>query len=725
MATINDMMPEPVEPLDDMGGEGGEMAAPKPKKRGRDAQLAGLKSVRDAAMEHYRTVEQGFEDQSERFNEISDYWDVYNCKLTGKQFYNGTSKVFVPIVHAAVEARKTRFCNQIFPVSERYVECTAVDGKIPSQQIALAENYVKLARLKREVVPALIRNGDVEGQYTVYVSWETIERTIAERVQEYASVDGLEDPDESYINIRERTVKDSFPQVEVIADQDLCVVPATVDSIHEAIENGGSVTVARRWTKAKIETMRDQKKIDADAAEQLLSQLSEQADTSKDKSAKAIMAAGIKKDARGAYALVYETWTKLKIEGQLRLCQILFGGPDTVLSVKRNPNWSDKVPILSVPLKKIQGSFKGESPIKPVADIQYTANDAINEAMDNLHYALMPIVMTDPEKNPRIGSMVLAQAAIWQTSPNDTQFAKFPQVWTDALSVVGTCEGKILQLLSVNTAMMSQGGPYRKPTQAEIAAEQQVDILTTADAVSTIEEGILTPLVQMFVEMDIQHRTKDTLIPQYGEMGVQAEMRTIAPIQLDKGYQFRWFGVEAARTVQQVQQQIAALNVMRGVPPQQYQGYELDLRPVLVQIAENAFGPRLAPLVFKDMRSQLSLDPERENALLTEGVEMPVHPMDDHALHMRAHLLAIEQTKDPSGVLRIHMLNHQKQMAEMAAARTAQAGPPQGPGAGPPRMGAQADMIRNVQNPPGAIPVDNMQDPGVMPRRIAQGVPGL
>lgn len=702
--------------------------APEPKrakKRDRDAQLAGLKEVRDQALRHYESATKGFEDQTDRASDTSDYWDIYNCQLGSKQFYNGTSKVFVPIVHAAIEARKTRFINQLFPQSERFAECTAVDGKIPHEQIALLDNYVKLSKLKTDVVPALLRNGDVEGQYTVVVGWDELERHVTQLVNRRAVIDektGEEDPDEEFLDVEEDEIDDSRPVVEVIADQDLCVVPATCDSLHEAIQSGGSVTVARRWTRAKIETLRDKGEIDKAAADALLNRMTEESDTSKDKSAKALMAAGVRKDARGTYALVYETWARLKVDKTTRLCQMLFGGDDLVLSVKRNPHWSDRLPVLSVPVKKIQGSFKGQSLVKPVADLQYVANDATNEAMDNLHYALSPIVMTDPEKNPRLGSMVLAQAAVWQTNPNDTQFAKFPQVFTEALQVVATCESKVMNILSVNSAMMNASSPYRKPTQAEVAQDQQVDILTTADAVSIVEEGILTPLMQMFVELDIQHRDKDTLIPQYGNMGVQAELKRIAPIQIDRGYQFRWYGVEAGRTVQQVQQQIAMINVVRGVPPELFQGYELDLRPALVQLMENAFGPRLAPLTFKDMRSQLSLNPELENELLSEGVEMPTHPLDDHALHMRAHVKEIQTTKDPHGTLRVHLVQHQKQMAEMAAARAQQGGAPGGPGAGSPRMGAQPDMVRNVQNPPGAVPVDNMMDPGAMPRRIAQGV---
>lgn len=694
------------------------------KGRARDAQLCNLKKVRDQAIEFYESAAKGYEDQNDRFNDTMDYWDVYNCKLNQKQFYDGNSKVYVPIVHAAIEARKTRFSNQLFPQSERYVEVTSTDQTVPYPQMALAEHYVRLAQLKTKVVPALLRNGDVEGQYTIYASWEKRTRWIASKVSKPAMIDdmGTEDPDETVEDIEEEEVKDGFPNVEVIADADLCVMPATADSLDEAIAGGGLVCIARRWTKGKIKTMMASKAIDKKEGQVLLDRLTDSVDTRKDKASRAIMAAGVRKEGRGAYALVYEIWGLIDTGDGDRLCQMFFAGADNVLSVKRNPYWSDALPIKSVPVQKIQGSFKGQSPVKPVADFQYMANDACNEGMDNMHYALMPIVMTDPEKNPRLGTMVLSMAAIWQTSPNDTQFAKFPELWKDALEIVASAEGKIMQVLSVNSAMMSQGGPYRKPTQAEIAAEQQVDILTTADAVTVIEEGILTPLIQLFVEMDAQYRDKEITVRQYGALGLQAEMREVPLIQLDRRYQFRWFGVEAARTVQQIQQQIAALNVIRGVPPQLYPGYILDVAPMMVQIAENAFGPRLAPLTFKDVRSQLSMDPETENELMSDGVEMPVHPMDDHQMHMNAHIQEIKATRDPTGTLRQHMLQHQKLMAEMAQAQVAaQGGMPgqaQGPGSGPPRMGAQPDMIRNVQNPPGAIPVDNMQDPGAMPRRV-------
>jgi hypothetical protein len=375
-------------------------------------------------------------------------------------------------------------------------------------------------------------------------------------------------------------------------------------------------------------------------------------------------------------------------------------------------------------VEKLQGVFKGNSKVGIVADMQYMANDATNEAMDSAAYAMMPIVMTDPEKNPRIGSMILSLAAIWETNPNDTQFAQFPELWRQGFEIVANAKAEIFQSLGVNPAQITQGAGNKKKNQAEIAAEQQVDILSTADVVTVIENAILTPMLNRMITMDHQFREDDITVRQYGELGMRAQMQKIEPVQFDNHYQFRWFGVEAARSQQQVQQQIAGLNILRGIPPQQYQGYKLDLVPVIQQLVENTFGPRLAPLVFKDMKGELSVSPSLENELLTSGIDLPVHPMDDFNDHMKHHVQALK-AGDPHGSIRIHMLLHQQQQqamqaAQAAAAQPQQGGPPGGaPGApGPPRMGAQPAPSRPAQGPPGMISPDSMSDPGMMPRKM-------
>src|SRR5438132_3181520 len=77
--------------------------------------------VRKQCLDIFKDVDRGFQDQWERSNSQLDYWDIYNCTLGSQQFYNGNSKIFAPLVHDAIEARVTRFVNQIFPSSGKHI----------------------------------------------------------------------------------------------------------------------------------------------------------------------------------------------------------------------------------------------------------------------------------------------------------------------------------------------------------------------------------------------------------------------------------------------------------------------------------------------------------------------------------------------------------------------------------------------------------------------------
>lgn len=686
----------------------------------RSEELSGKKAVREALLDIFKDIERGFEQQADRSDANMDYWDCYNSVLGEKQFYQGNSKIFVPIIYNAVNARKTRFVNQMFPVSGRYVEVTSEDGTMPQAEMALLEHHVRQAKLRTQVAPALVRNGDVEGQYTIQVTWETIKRHVVQRRQKDAEVDeGVTDGDEKIDDIEEETLELGRPHVDVIADSDLLVLPHTANSLEQALEEGGSITTLCRWTKAKIAKMIKSKAIDKEQGESLLEDMKKDEKThGPDKAKDMVDAAGIKGDGRGKYALVYRTWVLLTIGGDRRLCLAYYGGKERILGCKRNPYWSDRIDIFSAPVEKIEGSFKGQSKVKPVADLQYQANDACNEGMDSAAYALMPIIMTDPEKNPRVGSMILSLAAVWETSPKDTQFAQFPPLWKDGMEIIATCQTTIFQTLSVNPAQITQSNnPKKKPSQAEIANEQQVDILTTGDAVTVLEEEIFTPMLGFMLELDHQYRDKPLLVRQYGETGMRMSMQEVPPVAMDKMYQFRWYGVEAARNAQAMQQQIAGINVIKGIPPQAYKGYTLDLGPVLSQMVENMFGPRLAPLTFRDARMELSVSPEMENEMLTEGFVVPVHAMDDHEKHLKAHMEAAKAGGDPHGTFRVHMMAHMQaiQAAQMAQQQQAQ-GQPQQLGSGGPRAGAQPQAPRGGQGPPGMIHADRMKDPSANPR---------
>ena len=676
-------------------------------------------------------IQQGFSDQAERSDDLVDYWDVYNCKLTGHQFYDGNSKIFVPIVHNAVDARKTRFTNQIFPTNGRNVEVTSSDGEMPYATMSLLEYYIARAQLRTKVMPALVRNGDVEGQYNLYVSWEKRKRNVTYKVTEEPETAPGEGPNvaaEPVESIKHQEVEDGLPCVEVIRDCDVLVLPQTADSIPEAIAAGGSVTIIRRWGKAKVRAMMREGVLREDAGEALIGQMTSESKPGSDQKNKVqLEAAGIKNDGGTKFALVYQTYSDIKVRGERVICEAFYGGEQQILGCRRNPLWSDRVPVLSVPVEKVAGAFKGIAKVKPCCDIQYFANDAINEAADSAAYALMPIVMTDPAKNPRVGSMVLSLAAVWETSPQDTSFAEFPALWKDGFQMVAAAKAEIGQTLSVSPAAITTGGAQSqsKMSQAEIAQEQQIDILNTADAVTVIEEGILTPLLELFVEMDHQYRDEDITVKQFGQMGVEAQMEDIPPIQYNARYQYKWFGVEQARSAQQVQQQIAGMNVIRGIPPEQLNGYKVNLVPIVTQLVENTFGPRLAPLIFLSPEQQMPVPVDSENNLLLSGYEVPVHDLDDDQQHIQAHTTILQTPEGkaaPNAKKTLaHIFAHMQQMAKkQQAAMQPPGGAPGVPGGavGPAaaarccrfasRMGAQPAQATGGQGPPGMIHHDQL-----------------
>lgn len=692
--------------------------ARRPPKR--DADLTSKSGVKKKLLDLYKDVEKGFEDQRDRADDTLDNWDLYNCKLGEKQFYAGTSKIFIPFVRDAVKARVTRFVNQIFPQSGRFVEVTTAEADPPQATQALIEGYVRKCKLRTQIMPALIRNGDVEGQYTVYASWQERERHVIQRVKVQPKTDGLpNEAAEPVDDFEEEEIVDAYPDVEVISDVDLCVLPATVDSIEEALDVGGSVTVIRRWTKAKIKKLIEDGDIVKEAGEALLESMSQvRSDQKADTEKKNADAAGIK--GRGKHALIYETWHCLKVEGFRLLCRIYYGGEDQVLGCKQNPFWNDRCPVISAPVEKVAGVFKGQAPVGPgVSDLQIFANDTINEGADSAHFSMMPIVMTDPLKNPRVDTLVLGLAALWECSPEDTKIVTFPELWRSALERAGAIKEQLFQTLGVNPAMVpQQTGGAKKRNQAEIANEQQVDILTTADMVTVIEESILTPLVQRFAEYDHQYRDEATTVRVYGEMGLRANMEEVEPIQLNNRFEFRWYGVEAARNAAQMQQQIAWVNVVKGMPPEAYPDYTLDIAPMIVQGTENVFGPRLAPLIFK-RKTLVSVDPMVENNMMEHGFRAEVHPADDDAEHIQEHMLVL-MTGDPHGTIRDHIAKHQMQMQAKAAAQAMQQPSSGGKPGGGPRSGGQPTAPRQMKQPAGAIHPDQMSRAGAapMPRKM-------
>jgi hypothetical protein len=733
------------------------MADPETQELRRDRELLGRRGSKahEDMIQEFRRIMEGFRDQAERSDKIMDFWDIYNCVLNQNQVYNGNAQLYVPIVRNAVQARKTRFLNQIFPASGRYIDATSSDAQVPHAIVALLEDYVRKTSLRTQMIAAMLRNGDIEGQYNLYVDWNRTSRHVVSRetIRPQIAFDGMP-PDlaggrlrpleggeapEPVETIVEAELVDDHPTVEIIHDTDILVLPVTAASIDDALAAGGSVTLIRRWTKSQVEDMIDKGEIRKREGQQLLEIVRRQGDdTNRSIEKELVDAAGIK--GRGKFFQAYETWKCIEGDDGRRLTKSLYGGYDLILSCRRNPMWNDRCQLLSCPQEKIAGVFKGTSPIEGgVASIQYHANDIANQAADSATYSMLPIIMTDPAKNPRTATMILNLAAIWEVDPNSTRFAEFPKLWQDGIALIQSDTALIFQTMGVNPAMMPQssGRPGGRRNQAEVAMEQTVDILTTAEACSVIEEGILSPMLTRWVEMDHQFRDEEATVRTYGELGHAAKMEAVPPLQSTTRYHFTWFGVEQARNAAQQQQQIAFLNVARGMSEDlQRAGYLLDPAPALEHAAGNIFGWRMGRLIIKDQRAQLAVDPSLENQMLEQGFDVGVHPMDEDPRHMQVHLpLTRHPNPTVAASAKVHMQRHQVQQGMKAQAQAAMQQPGQPgtpplapgmpgqsgrPGPTPPAPGGQAPGPRLLRGPAGAIHPDQLPRAGavVMPRRV-------
>ena len=698
----------------------------------RDRDLAGRQNGKKYGdiVKTFNDIRKGYEDQGERADEIEENWQAFHCILGGNQVYNGNTEYYVPIVRNAVNARKTRFLNQIFPASGRYIDATSSDGSVPHAEIALLEHYIRASKMKTNIVAALLRNGDLEGQYNLYVDWDRSERHVVSRETRppQVQVPGMPPTEMAGEEIEDlvfETIVDSGPAFEVLHDTDVLILPGTANSVEDALAKGGSVTIIRRWTKETLEDLIDKKEVRRAEAEQLL-EMSGRAEFWKDASKASLDAAGIRRG--GKFFEVYETWKRLETDEGDRLCKILYGGYGLILSAKRNPYWNDRCPLLSVPVEKISGVAKGTPPVSAVMSQQLHANDVANEAADSMTLSMLPIIICDPAKNPRTSTMVINLGAIWEIDPASIKFAEFPPLWQQAAPVIQADTALAFQTLGVNPAMLLQqtGRPGAKRNQAEVALEQTVDILTTGEACGVVEEGIMTPAAERVVEYDQQFRDDDITIRSFGELGVIAKMERVPPIQYGKRYYFTWFGVEQARNAQQNQQQIAWLNVAKGMSADLAKnGYMLNPAPALEKSAGDLFGWRQGRQILVDARSNLSMPPEIENDLLAQGFEVPVHPLDEDVKHIRAHTQAMQEAGDASGMHRTHIQSHMMsmQVKAMAAARQGAPGggppgaPPGGGGAPGPAPGAQPQGPKLVRGPAGMI------HPDQMPRAGAPGPP--
>src|SRR6202790_1933247 len=678
------------------------------------------------ACKMYPKIQKCFENKQQQSDWVEEYWNIYNARPDENQQYTGNSQCYIPAVRDAINARCKRTLATLFPANYKHVDAVGPASVTPFPTLALLEHYIRKTNLK-DIVRADLLSGDVTGQWCLYVDWMRTTRRITELVKKppiLSSEDGIEAEDvtvDEEWDTEEKEIVDEMPDISPMAVDDIAVYPPTVNDIERAT----ATAVRLRLSKESVHQLIYEGVFVGWSAKEIMDNLNEP-DGGRQKRVpqkRRTADAGVRTEGTYKYALIYEVHTNLELEEDKgkEPCFVYYAGPETILGIIRNPFWTKKRPLLMAPVERIQGTIYGISRVEPVKYLQWNLNDYWNMGQDSAKYALLPIVMTVPLANPNYQSMVMGLAAVWLTNPQTTQFAQFPAIYKDAVGLCNAIKSQIQESMDVNDAMLGKAPPGRK-NQAQAAAQAQSQESNIIDHAKRYEGVMLNPLLERMFELDRQFRTKELTVVTRGEVGARAKQEDIPVQAFSERYFFRWCGTAYQTGMQRMQQMIAWMNVLRGIPPQQLDGRRLNVGPILEMGTEQIFGPEVAPRILIDERNLFHVDPEDENLMMHNGMPAEVHPADDDQRHLKTHMHGAQMTGDPVGLFRAHIQAHQQamqqKMQKAMGPPPGQQGVPGGAGpgvAGTPRPGPHRGQPR-PQGPAGMVHPDQVADPQMGPR---------
>lgn len=710
--------------------EEGDSTEPKVKNWAEDVDSEAYAK----AAKLYPKIQRCYDNKQDQADQIEEFWNIFNAQPDANQSYIGNSQCYVPVVRDAIKARFKRCLAQIFPPNRHHVGAIGPTRETPYAQISLLEHYIRKCGLKDTVRQDLIA-GDVTGQWNLYIDWSKSYRQVTEAIRRNPIVEttpmeaqghGIEledvtaEPEEQDEQLVDKTVIEEGPDIVAFPTEDLAVYPPTVNDI----ERAEASAIRLRMSKDKVQQMIDEGVFVGKTADELVDKMAKpQGRLNRNPAKQRVSDAGIKTEGTLTFALIYEVHTNLQLDGDREEAAfVYYAGPNEILGIVKNPFWSGKRPILSKPTEKMTGSFFGKSSVDPVKFMQWNLNDYWNMGQDSAQYALLPIVMTDPTKQPNWQSMVMGLAAVWLADPNSTKFATFPALWKDSMVLCDQIKRQIWESMDVNEIMMGRAPAGRKNNQL-LAALQQDTMTNIIDHARRYEEEMLEPLLEWIFELDRQFRTKSLMVRTVGEIGMKAQMTEIGPQQFGETYFFTWEGTSYVAGMQRIQQMVAWANVLRGIPPQLLGGKRLDLSPIAEAGTLQIFGADVAPRILVDEQSHFTIDPNDENLMMHNNLPVEVHPADQDPQHIQAHLAYAESSGDPNGRARAHIAKHVMQLQakrmQQAGAMQPAKGLPGAPGAGgasgaagTPRIGAQPGAPR-PQGPPGQVHPDQILDAGV------------
>ena len=549
---------------------------------------------------HHHLIKKLFEDKFKANANISRYWRIFNADRDVNHTYTGISQSYTPEVRAATSIICENVMASLFSDILKHVTVTSFeDAAVNNDITSLMEHYIKTSNLEAMCF-SILKSGVVTGQVCAKVEWFVDKVKSNGTAIEFDDVTGESSiVDAEVVNVVQR------PMLREIMVEDLVVYPATSSSINNAqiVCHRDYIHLEQLKEMIKTNHINNVNISDAERVYKNNSQI-----ISSNEFAhilNRIKDNGMTEVSIGDVMPLYVEY--FKCDGWSYIAYWTDSG--VLLGIVKNPLDSKKIPIISYALEMTEGSFFGTSKYSTVDTLQYQLNDNTDKLQDFFHFNLYPVTKVDPTACPYYATLTYSPGVVWPVPPN--AISQDPPTYVDSNLIVSIQQAKqeIKEKMGITELLAGTATQGRK-TNALIGALERTGNTTVAGYSRKFELNFLTPLMQMWFELDCQYRDESITAVNLGSTGVLSSLKDISVFDTPDKFIIEWSGLNNASTMQRIQQQIAAVNVLQGIPPQLYAGYRLNLIPLIQNMVDSAFGVTQGAQVFINLEAEMQANPQ-------------------------------------------------------------------------------------------------------------------
>ena len=366
---------------------------------------------------------------------------------------------------------------------------------------------------------------------------------------------------------------------------------------------------------------------------------------------------------------IWEVWCPFKLPNtdKERECVLTIERNSmTILRVSENPFWHGMRPYMAAQFEQDEdGALYGRGIIEPIASLQMELDDTRNLSLIAKDLLVNPMFEADISVD-LAGERLIASpgrilpAGLKPVQMNDGTYIAFRHEQT--------IKADIREVVSTPQALSggSQSGDETATENTNRIQEAKSDVVEIAKDIGDL---CLLPMLNMRHGLNAQFMREERTFRTIGAPARRGEplFTIIDPTDLIGQFHYEWrglrdFAVKGKRT-----------STMKIIMDSfaRFPDLKMDSNAVARAMVQEIFDEEDANAFFPDLQEDSKLAPTFEHELAMQGQELLVHPLDDHALHARAHKQFLQNPPKGMSLLKqlaldAHFINHmaelQKQM---------------------------------------------------------------